>query len=162
LKSTLISSEPLKDAVYTPAELQSLVTYSQHKVIQVYQKDLMEIQRSHHSAVRKPEDASLAFYSFFSPDQAYKLTSALAGKNLSEENLRPLVEEIVGMAASAIECSDTASPLQNSAAFRSSAEKAFAALQALGVSGADLRVVTDALFRSAKAAASPPVRATYK
>jgi hypothetical protein len=162
LKSTLTASEPLSDEVYTPVELQSLVTYSQHKIIQSYQKDLMEVQFKNNRTVRKPADGSLSFGSFFSPDQAYKLTSALAGKDLSEESLTPLVEGIVGMAESAVECRNTSSSLQNSAVFRSSAQKAWAALRALEVSNTDIRVVTDALFRGSKAAASPPIRLTYK
>jgi hypothetical protein len=162
LKSVLTSTEPLKDDVYRPAELQSLVTYNQHKIIQAYQKDLMELQFKYNRAERRPEDASLSFRSFFSPDQAYKVTRALAGKDLSEENLTPLVEGIVGMAKSAVECRNTSPPLQDSAAFRSSAEKAWTTLRTLGVNDTELRIVTDALFRGAKAAASPPVRATYK
>ena len=162
LKSALISSEPLKDDVYTPAELQSLVTYSQHKVIQSYQKDLVEIQFRHNLALRKPDNAPVSFGSFFSPDQAYKLTSVLAGKDLSEENLMPLVEGIVGMAESAAESSATSAPLEKSVAFRTAAEKFWSALHALGVGNPDLEIVTDALFRGAKAAASPPVHITYK
>jgi hypothetical protein len=162
LKSVLISSEPLQDEVYTPAELQSLITYSQHKVVQGYQTDLGELQFRHNRTVRKLEDGPMSFGTFFSRDQAYKLTSALAGKDLSEGNLTPLVEGIVGMAVSAVECRNTSSLLPNSAAFRSSAEKALTALQALGLSSPDLRVVVDALFRGAMAAAASPIRSTYK
>jgi hypothetical protein len=162
MKSALTTSEPLQDHVYTDVELRSLVTYSQNKVILAYSKDLFEVPRTHNRLVKRPEDPSLSFRMFFSRDQAYKLTWVLAGKDLSEDNVKPLAEGIVGMAVSAVECRNVACQLQDSAAFRSAAETAWGALRALGVSDADLRVVTDALFRGAKAAASPPFRATYK
>jgi hypothetical protein len=162
MKSSLTTSEPLKDEVYKDVELQSLVTYSQNKVMLAYSKDLFEVQRTHNRMVKRPEDASIAFRSFFSRDQAYKLTWVLAGKDLTEDNVKPLAEGIVGMAVSAVECRNAACPLQDSTAFRSAAEMAWGALRELGVSDADLRIVTDALFRGAKAAASPPSRATYK
>jgi hypothetical protein len=162
MKSALTTSEPLQDHVYTDAELQSLVTYSQNKVIRSYSKDLFEVQRTHNRMVKRPEDASIAFRSFFSRDQAYKLTWVLTGKDLTEDNVKPLAEGIVGMAVSAVECRNVACPLQDSTAFRNAAEMAWGALRELGVSDADLRIVTDALFRGAKAAAAPPFRATYK
>src|SRR5207248_2820429 len=132
---------PLKDDVYAPAELQSLVTYSQHKVIDALHKDLVELQFKSNRVRKNPGDASLSFGPFFGPDQGYKLTSALAGKDLSEDNVTPLVEGIIGMAESAIECRNTSAPLQNSAAFRTSAEKTWTALQTLGVKNPELRVV---------------------
>jgi len=162
MKSALTTSEPLQEGVYKDAELQSLVTYSQNKVILAYSKDLFEVQRTHNRVVKRQEDASIGFRSFFRRDQAYKLTWVLGGKDLTEDNVKPLAEGIVGMAVSAVECRNVACPLQDSAAFRNAAEMAWGALRTLGVSDADLGVVTDALFRGAKAAASPPLRATYK
>jgi len=162
LNSVLISSEPLKDEIYTPAELQSLVTWSQHKIMQAYQRDLLELQIKRNRAVSRPGDASLAFGSFYSADQAYRLSSPLAGKDLSERSVTLLAEGIVAMAEAAIECRYTSSSLQTSAGFRNAAEKVWTALQVLGVGDPDRGVVVDALFRGAVAAASPPVRTTYK
>jgi hypothetical protein len=151
LKSVLISGEALRDEVYLPAELQSLVTYGQNKVIQSLRKDLFQLQYQH----KEREDGPASCASFFSPDEGYKLTTVLAGKDLTEGNLKPLVEGIVGMAVSAIEHRDFA-------AFRDAAEKTWGALQALGVSDPDLGIVVDALFRGAKVASSPPVRLKYE
>jgi hypothetical protein len=162
LKAVLISEEPLEDAVYSPDELRGLESVGQYKVMQACQRDLLPILISHTRGARRPEDASIAFGSFFSPDLAYKLTRALAGKDLTELNVRPLSEGIIGMNESALDCSIASCQLQDSAAFRSSAQRTWDALHVLGVEERDLRIVTAALFRGAKAAASPPVRATYK
>lgn len=125
MKSALTTSDPLHDDVYKPAELQSLVTYSQNKVILACSKDLFEVQRAHNRVVKRPEDASLSFGMFFSPDQGYKLTWVLAGKDLSEDNVKPLAEGIVGMAVAAVECRNVVCPLQDSAVFRSAADMAW-------------------------------------
>jgi hypothetical protein len=166
LKSAMPSSEPLKDDVFTRAELESLVKGTQRQIIQSWQEDLSKVQARYIRSFRKPGDspweAPSGFWAFSDQDQAYKLTSVLAGRDLSEENLRPLVEGIVGMAESAMESRNTSSPLRDSATFHSSAEKVGAALQALGVSNADIRVVGDSLFAGAERAATPPIRTTYK
>jgi hypothetical protein len=162
LKTALTWPDPLKDSVYAAAELQSLATASLRRVMKSFQNDLLALQFIHDRAVKKPDDAELTFRSFFNPDEAYKLTRVLAGKDLTPENLAPLVEGIIEMQNAAMECRDTSTPLQNSADFPRSAEKVWAALQAIGVSDPDLRIVTGAFFRSAKIAAAPPIRLTYK
>ena len=162
LKDMLTSEEPLKDAVYSFDELRGLESVGQYKVMQACQRDLFPVLSSHTLVARKPEDASVGFGSFFSADLAYKLTRVLAGKDLTASNVRPLSEGIVGMNESALDCSIASCRLQDSTAFLISAQRTWDALQGLGVKDQDLRIVTDALFRGAKAAASPPIRSTYK
>ena len=81
---------------------------------------------------------------------------------MSETNLTPLVEALVGIVGKAAVCSNTHAPLQNSDEFRTSAEKARNALQALGVSKRDVHIVMDSLFRGAINAASPSPTFRYQ
>jgi hypothetical protein len=166
LKDVLTSDEPLRDGIYGMSDLQSLVTYGQNKVIRAYEKDLREFQfpwdRARRERVRKPEDVSIAFSSFSSQDQTYKLTKALAGRSLSEENLMPLAEAIAAMDQSALICRDSASPLRDSADFRKAAQNAHDALRAIGLSPADARIVTEALLSGGQAVVAPPIRVTAR
>jgi hypothetical protein len=163
LREVLVSDEPLQDGVYTREELESLVTVSQSKVMSAYQNELTALQYQRNRAVpRKPDEGRPTFRSFGSPDQAYKLTRALAGKELSVDQLRPLAEGIVAMIESAVDCRDSSSRLEGSVAFHDAAEKTYAALEALRVSKREVRIVTEALFRGAQSAASPPNHLIFK
>jgi hypothetical protein len=162
MKDAVTASDPLKDEVSTTTELQSLITYSQGKVIRSLEMDLMKYEVQYYPVHKGPDDARVQIKSFFTGDLGYKLTTAIAEKDLSERNLTPLVQAIVGMVGNALECRDNHSRLQNSVAFRQSAESAWMALKQLGVHNPDLRIVMDALFRGAESAASPPLRTTYK
>jgi hypothetical protein len=154
--------DPIKDDVYSRAELQSLATAGLHKVMEAYQADLRKLEQEHNRVVKKPEEASLGFRSFASPDQSYKLAHALSGKQLTEGALLPLSEAIVQMVIASVECRNTSCQLQNSHEFRSAADQTLNALQTIIVDGKDLRSVMDSFFRGAVAAAAPPVRSVYK
>jgi hypothetical protein len=95
-------------------------------------------------------------------DLAYKLTRALAGKELSEEKVTPLNEAVVQMIESAFECRDKSTSLRDSPTFRDAAAKAWTALQALGLSTGELRIVSAALFRGAEMEALPPIEMTFR
>ncbi|HWF07745.1 MAG TPA: hypothetical protein VG297_04725 [Bryobacteraceae bacterium] len=160
LNSVLVGEEPLQDDVYSREELQSLVTYSQNKVIQAYQRDIRSFESRRLRAAEGLDNGPFAFRTFASPDQAYKLTRALAGKDLSESNLMPLAEAIAGMIDSAIDCRNSESPVQDSARLRDAAQHAYDTLKNLRVSNHDTRVVIDALLRGAQALASRSARTT--
>jgi hypothetical protein len=71
MKDAVSASEPLKEDVYTPGELHSLITYSQNKVIQSFEKGLEEFHFRYYPACKQPEDARVVFRQFFSRDLAY-------------------------------------------------------------------------------------------
>jgi hypothetical protein len=151
------SDDPLKDHIYTPTELQSVETYSQSQAMEVFGNDLIELRLKRFPPRRSAAMAGgIAFRPFIGPDQAYKIANVLTGKDLTEADLSPLLNALVGIQGSAAECSNTRAPLQNSADFRTSAEKARNALAALGLSNRDIHIVMNSLFRGAIAAASPP------
>lgn len=149
LKLAVCSDDPLKDDVYTRNELQSVETYSQSQAMKPFEWDLAKFRFEQHPALRKPVNGRIFIRSFIGPDQSYKLAYVLTGKDLSEANLASLVEAIVAMVDSVDVCRETESPLQNSAGFRSAAEKARDALEALGIGKHDVHVVMDSLFRAA-------------
>lgn len=161
LKLAVASDDPLKDDVYTSAELQSVETYSQSQAMKALEKDLREFRFQHHP--RRPNPlGKVVTRPLIGADQAYKLAYILTGKDLTEVNLTPLVEALMGILDSAAECSDTRAPLQNSTEFRDAAENARNALQALGVSKRDVHIVMDSLFRGAINAALPPPTFKYQ
>jgi hypothetical protein len=162
LKLAVGWDEPLKDEVYTSAELQSVETYSQSQAMKSFGTDLFRFRFTRHPPRPNPVSGGFALRPFLGPDQAYKLAHVLTGKDLTEANLSPLVEALVGILESAAVGSNTRAPLQNSAEFRASAENARNALQALGVSKRDIHIVMDSLFRGAIKAASPPPKFKYQ
>jgi hypothetical protein len=163
LKLAVASDDPLKDDIYTPTELQPVETYSESQAMKVFGKrpdrTPTETFPPRRSAAMAGENA---FRPFIGPDQAYKLGYVLTGKDLTQANLAPLVEELVGIQGRAAECSNTRVPPQNSADFRTSAEKARNALGALGLSNRDIHIEMDSLFSGAIAAASPPPTFKYQ
>lgn len=162
LKLAVASDEPLKDGVYTPAELQSVETYSQSQAMKAFEKDLAKFRFQNRVAHPKPVNGRIEIRSLIGPDLGYKLAYVLTGKDLSAAGLSPLVQAVISISEGAAVCSDTRTPLQNSAEFRSSAEKARDALEGLGVSNRDLHIVMDALFRGAISAASPQPTFKYQ
>jgi hypothetical protein len=154
--------DPLKDDVYSRTELQSLATAGLRRVMNAYEADLRELEQRHNRVVRRPEDASLSFRSFTSPDQSYKLAHAFVSKEITETTLLPACEAIVHMVVASVECRNTSCHLQESPDFRSAAENAWGTLQSIGLDSRDLRYVMDSFFRGATAAAAPPIRAVYK
>jgi hypothetical protein len=162
LKLAVASDDPLKDDVYTPAELQSVETYSQSQAMKAFEKDLIQFRLQRYHPRPNPLTGTVVLRPFIGPDQAYKLAYVLTGKELTETNLAPLVQALVGIRGSAAVCSNTRARLQNSAEFRSSAENARNALQGLGVSKHDVHIVMDSLFRGAILAASPQPTFKYQ
>jgi hypothetical protein len=164
LKDALTSTEPLKES-YTWDELRSLVTVSQNRVIQAFRKDLfaLEGRLNREQAKRMPADRRpIGGVSFMSPVLEYQLTWVLAGKDLSEENVRPLAEAVVAMVESGVRLQGTSTGLEESGEFRNAARKAWDALAALGVGSADVEIVSKGLFEGAKKKTLPPVVITYK
>ena len=163
LKLAVAADEPLKDEVYTSAELQSLATYSQNQAIRPFQTDLFDFQLANYLATKPAREAEIRLRPFITSDQAYKLGVVLTGKDLTDMNLKPLIEVLVSMLQSADDCRNTHAALQDSSDFRGSAENVKTALQRLGVEGRDLRIVINSLFRGAIAASTtPPRRVTYR
>jgi hypothetical protein len=95
---------------------------------------------------------------FVTRDLAYALTSALAGKGLSDDTLTPLTRATLGIIDSAFACRTDSSDLRNSVQFRASIEQAYHALLALDASAPNTRVVMGLLFRAADRIAHPIVR----
>jgi len=162
LKLAVASGEPLKDDAYTPTELQSVETYSQSQAMKRFETDLAKFRVKHHPVRHELGYGPVLIRPFVGPDQAYKLAYVLTGKDLSETSLSALVEALLGIVDTAATCSETRTPLQNSAEFRASAEKARNALQGLGVSKRDIHIVMDSLFRGAIHAATPPPTFKYQ
>jgi hypothetical protein len=154
-------SSPLEDGV-SKAAARKTVSPEQNAIMDKYRQDLIGFERQRDLATSRPDSLLVGMRSFFSWDEAYKLTSALAGKELSEGNLTPLSEAIRGIANSAVVCRNTGSALLDSAEFRASAEKANDALRALGVSNHDARAVMEMLFSRARVAAVPAPRMTFE
>lgn len=162
LKLAVASDEPLKDDAYTPAELQSIETYSQSQAMKPFETDLARIKAKQHAVRLRPHYGPILLRPLLGVDQSYKLAYVLTGKDLSEASLSPLVKALLGMVDTAAFCSDTRATLQNSAEFRTSAENVRNALEGLGVSKHDVRIVMDSLFRGAIYAAAPPPTFKYQ
>ncbi|HLH30140.1 MAG TPA: hypothetical protein VKY31_02985 [Terriglobia bacterium] len=127
-----------------------------------FESDLAKFRFKQHPALGKPVNGRILIRPFFGPDQSYKLAYVLTGKDLSEAKLSPLVEAILAIVESADVCSETKSPLQNSAQFHSAAENARNALEALGIDKHEVHILMDSLFRAAIRAASPPPTSKYQ
>jgi hypothetical protein len=76
--------------------------------------DLRELERKHNRVVKRPDEASLSFRTFASPDQSCKLVHALAGKEVTETTLLPVCEALVGIVVASVECRNTLCHLQDS------------------------------------------------
>jgi hypothetical protein len=95
---------------------------------------------------------------FVSRDLAYALTSAIAGKDLSDDNLTPLVNGILANFGSALACKADICDLMKSVQFRAFTKQTLSALTALDVSARDamgvIRLVYQAADRIVRAPAS--------
>lgn len=161
LKDAIAADEPLKYDVYTPAELQSVETYSQSQALRPFTTDLARLYFQDYLALH-PRPGRLVSLPFIGPDQAYKLGTVLTGKELTEANLKPLVEGVVGMLESIDASQETSSALGDSTEFRASAEKVWNALKAFQVSNSDLRIVMESLFEGAENAKVEVPRLKYQ
>ena len=81
-------------------------------------------------------------------DLAYALTSVLAGKDLSNDNLRPLTRAILEAVSSAFLCRNEHSNLRDSVQLRAAVEHAYRALLALNVTATNARVVVGSLLKA--------------
>jgi len=97
LKLAVASDEPLKDDVYTSAELQSVQTYSQSQAMMPFGNDLIRFRFKLHHSRPNPVSGGVVLRPFFGPDQSYKLAYVLSGKDLTEANLSPLIEALLGI-----------------------------------------------------------------
>src|SRR5690349_15121219 len=105
LKLAVASDDPLKDDLYTPTELQSAETYSQSQAMKTFGNDLIKFRLKRYPPHRSPAMAGgIAIKPFIGPDQAFKLAYVLTGKDLTEANLSPLVEALMGIQGSAVVC----------------------------------------------------------
>jgi hypothetical protein len=162
LQSALVDRGPLQDAVYSREELQSLISYSQSRVIQAYQRDIRSFEAASLREPRKFGDPPLAFSTFASVDQAYKLTRVLAGKDLSEDNLAPLTRAITAIITSAITSRKSGASIRDSTALRDSSQQTYDALRNIGVNNRDLRIVIDAFLRGAQTLSQPAPVTIFK
>jgi len=93
------------------------VTVSQNRVIVAWRKDVLQFERrlNRQQAQRMPADTPvIGSVSFLSPVQEYQLTWVLAGRDLSEANVRPLAEAVVEMIESGVASRETSSSLEES------------------------------------------------
>jgi hypothetical protein len=161
--------DPLPMAVTGREALRHSVSPVQEQVMQQYSRDLNMILAKHRVTIVDGKDeglegptAGLRGKAFVSWDQAYALTSVLAGKDLSEDLLAPLSGAILGMVDSALVCLNDSSRLRDSAGFRASSEQAYKALRTLGVAPPNVEVVMGILFRNASMLVAGPPRPLYK
>ncbi len=82
----------------------------------------------------------------------------MAGKDLSDENLTPLINGILAGFDEAYALKDTATDPLHSARYRASIEQAYAALIKLGVSERNTQALIRLLYRAADRVARPLVR----
>jgi hypothetical protein len=93
---------------------------------------------------------------FVSRDLAYALTSAIAGKDLSDDNLTPLVTGILANFVSALACKAASCDLMKSVQFSTSIKQTHSALTDLGVSAWDAIAVIRLVYQAADRVARPP------
>jgi hypothetical protein len=86
---------------------------------------------------------------FVSRDLAYALTSAIAGKDLSDENLTPLVNGILANFVIALACQANSCDLIKSVQFSASIKQTHSALTDLGVSARDAIGVVRLVYQAA-------------
>jgi hypothetical protein len=99
---------------------------------------------------------------FVTRNLAFSLTSALAGRDLSDEKLTPLVNGILVNYAAALACKANSCDLLKSVPFRASIEQTYSALVDLGVTAPDaqrvMRLVYQAASRVGETTGQPVVR----
>jgi AcrR family transcriptional regulator len=89
---------------------------------------------------------------------ATALNNALADKDLSGENLPPLIDGLLaGFDAAFVSREDSSDPLK-SAQFRASIEQSYSALTKLGVSVPETQAVLRQVYRAANRIARPTIR----
>jgi hypothetical protein len=93
---------------------------------------------------------------FVSRNLAFALTSAISGKQLSEDNLTPLVDGILANFISALACKPDSCDLMKSVQFRASIKQSHSALRALGVSLPETQGVMRLIYQAANRVARPP------
>src|SRR5579863_2451427 len=112
LKVLPLMPNPLEDRDYTVSEIQSSLGPEQLEAIERYRSDVTRFERIQNLAMKREESMSARqTQAFFSWDEAYKLTSALRGKDLSESKLTLLSAAILGIVNAAVECRNRISPL---------------------------------------------------
>ena len=111
---------------------------------------------------RKQDEASLAFRSFVSPDQEFKLTSALAGRDLTEGQSSNLADAIVGIVEGSVACREAARALRDCPFVRTPTANVTTSLISVGVSRELTIIVVDSILKGAEALAMPPTRTVYK
>ena len=147
--SALTLPDPVRDEVYSPAEVKSLSTPSLRRVMDAYAQDLREVEFKNTHLVQNPNEATPTFRPFTSPDQAYKLVHSLVGKDVTEASLIPLCTAIVRLVRSSVECRNASCEFRKDDSARDAAEAVQTALQSIGLRDVELRAVSNSILRGA-------------
>ena len=163
LKSLPPSFASLETGVHNRGTLQAMVSPDQFAIMQRYRQAVGAFQRQRHrDAIASSKNLADGggMLGFANWNQAYLLTSLLAGRDLSDASVTPLTHAILGIVDGAVTCLETSAPLRSSARARTSADATYSALRAVGVSNNDARLLIESLLVSAVHVAeksSPPM-----